>query len=427
MHSELICILTVVVSSQPNDKQDARTLVDPDAVLVLPPLLTNATLMRKVSDKLITPFNQMTTFYVRRSVEKAFQMDEQPHNLSLNMNKPLLSNPPHISSAVDDVMYIVNQIIQRSLATSQRAVIASVIPTISRVLSSDFVAMIQRKMRDESYPKPSVQGGLPPEHVIVAFLVLLNNLDVATDYIKRIVRSKLDTLSASSGAGDETPLARGINDMYPFNHDATFVRTALSNLEGSFEAKTTELINDGIYLVFKNVMKPRLRPILADTFRDIDYGLSEEELEEINRLAEQDNDESTASDDVVLRRFQSGWEALTKPIARVLTEANFDRLLTYVLQHLGEVLEKRIWAHYGRINSIGAVRLERDIAAMVSLVVRGARYALRDSFTRCSQICLVMNMEEDEWEEVKVQREDEGVEWKIDAQDRERARGLVRG
>ena len=131
----------------------------------MPQFLSNSSLYKKVSKNLVEPFNVMTTFFFRRSVEKAFQLDESPSDLNLNPNKPLGANPPFITSAVDDVMYIVNQVLQRSLATSQRAVVSSVVPTIGRVLGSDFVGMIQRKMRDESYPKPVIQGGLPPEEI----------------------------------------------------------------------------------------------------------------------------------------------------------------------------------------------------------------------------------------------------------------------
>ncbi|MCJ1474074.1 hypothetical protein MMC13_002732 [Lambiella insularis] len=396
-------------------------------ILTMPPLLTNSRLLKKVSERLISPFNVMTTFYFRRSVERAFQLDEQPPDLSLNMNKPIPSNAPYITSAVDDVMYIVNQVIQRSLATSQRDVVASVVPTIARVLGSDFVGMVQRKMRDESYPKGAVQGALPPEHIIVAFLVLINNLDIATDYVKRIVHSRLESASDPSPASGTDTAATPMLDLYPFNHDAVFVTNSLKSLQTSFETKTSELISDGLLVIYKNVMKPRLRPILADSFRDIDYALSEDDLEALSRDA--DTDSAPLADDAVPRLFQYGWDALTKPIARLQTDATFAKLLGMVIAYLGEVLEKRVWSYYGRINSLGAVRLERDIANIVSVVVRGGRYALRDAFTRCTQICLVMNMEDDEWEELQALeegQEGEQVEWRIGKEERARAKAMVR-
>ena len=95
-----------------------------EAPLTFPSFLTHSTLQKKVTDLLIEPFNTMAAFFFRRSVEKSFQLDEPPADLTLNPNKPLGSNPPFITSAVDDVMYIVNQVLQRALTTSQRAVVA---------------------------------------------------------------------------------------------------------------------------------------------------------------------------------------------------------------------------------------------------------------------------------------------------------------
>lgn len=398
--------------------------------MIAPPVLTHSTLSCKISDRLIAPFNVMTTFFLRRSVEKAFQLDEQPTDLSLNPTKNLRSNPPFITTAVDDVMYIVNQVIERSLATAQRAVISSVIPTVARVLSSDFIGMIQRKMRDESYPKAAIQGATPPEHIIIAFFVLLNNLDVATDYVSRIVLSRVDiSPTVTRPEGGTNAAATSIESMYPFEQDSTFVISSLRSLQQSFESKSSELISDGIYVVFKNVVKPRLRPILADTFRDIDYRMTTEELEAVSQEGGAENDGENSSEFAVQRQFQRGWDALTKPIARILTERNFDRLLSTIITYLGEVLEKRIWSYYGRVNAIGATRLERDIANIVGVAVRGRRYSLRETFARCMQICLVMNMEEDEWDESQrgaaADLRDDDFEWKIDSEERLRARAML--
>ncbi|KAI9800135.1 MAG: hypothetical protein M1833_003462 [Piccolia ochrophora] len=410
-----------------------------DNTLSIPPVLSDSNLSKKVSDRLVLPFNAMTTFFFRRSVEKAFQLDEQPTDLTLGLNKPIHSNPPFITSAVDDVMYIVNKVLQRSVATSQRAVVAGVVPTIGRVLGSDFVGMIQRKLRDESYPKPVVPGGMPPEDKIVAFLVLLNNLDVATDYIKRIVQGRIEAGTASNPGTDDDGAPTPLSDLFPFDHDAVFITNTLTTMQHSFEGKTSELISDGIHVSFDRIVKPRLRPILADAFRDVDYLLTDEELAELRThheagaadddLYEHTADAAPIQEDIVKRRFEHAWDALMRPLRRLATERNFDKLLATSVTYLaGKVLEKRIWSYYGRVNERGAARLERDVAAVVGCVVRAGRYALRDAFARCTQICLVMNMEDDEWEEV-VAGADGGegdVPWRLDADERARARSMVK-
>lgn len=390
----------------------------PGASSTVPSFLTNSTLAQKVSVRLISPFNAMTTFFFRRSVEKAFQLDEQPPDLTLNPHKPLSSNPPHISSAVDDIMYIVNKVLQQSLATSQKEVVASVVPTLARVMGSDFIGMIQRKMRDESYPKAAIQGALPPEHTIIAFLVLVNDLDVAMDYIKQIIRSNIEP-SATSEPATTNPL----DNLFPLAQEAEAVGNVLRSLEATFESKTIELLNDGIHVVFNNVMKPRLRPILLDAFRDIDYQLGPEELEE---LAQEEGREEEDGE-LVRRRFQHGWDALTKPIGRIMTESTFDKLLATIVSYLSKLLEKKIWSYHGRINELGAVRLERDVNNIAGIVVHGKKYAYRDAFLKCSQICIVMNMEEDEWEELQLHPDSQGeIADRLSPEERARARAMVK-
>ncbi|KAL8728144.1 MAG: hypothetical protein Q9166_005594 [cf. Caloplaca sp. 2 TL-2023] len=400
-------------------------------VLKVPSFITNSGLSRKIADRLTMPINVMTTFMLRRSVERAFQLDEQPSGLSLNPSKALPSNPPYISSAVDDVMYIVNQVVERSLVTSQRPVISSVLPSVTRVLDSDFIGMIQRKMRDESYPKAAIQGVLPPETTIVAFLILINDLDIGCDYVRRIVQSWVEGYAASNSSGEDAERSsKFLGSLYPFEEDALYAAKALKSLQQSFEAKASELISDGIYVVFKNVVKPRLRPLLSDAFRDIDYQMNEDGLEDTGRPVEDDEGSDHVANDGVREHFQRGWDALTMPIARIFTHGNFERLLTAMISYLADVLEKRIWSYYGRINEYGAIRLERDIASLVNIVVRGSRYGIRDAFVRCTQICLVMNMEEDEWAETQASITSaanvaEDTEWKLDGDERIRARAMV--
>jgi conserved oligomeric Golgi complex subunit 4 len=370
-----------------------------------PTFLLNASLTQKVNTRILTPFATMTTFFFRRSVEKAFQLDENPPSLSLNPHKPLNNNPPHISSAIDDIMYIISKIISQSLATSQTQLVLNIIPTLSRVMASDFLGMIQRKMRDESYPKAAIAGALPPEHIIVAFIVLINDLDIAIEYTSQIIDKQLQSPDA-------------ITMLFPLPSDAVAVTKSLRAFNSAFTEKTQSLVSDAATVLFGNVMKPRLRPILLDAFRDTDYASTDSDT------APSDGEEldPEVKAEQVRLRFNHGWDALTKPIARLMTPNTFSNLLALVLSYLSKLLEKRIWTYTGRINSSGAQRLERDVNAIIRAVVQGRKYEVRDIFLRCVQICTVMNMEAEEWEELGGQ---EGVADRLTAEERERARGIV--
>ena len=396
-------------------------IASPEEPLVLPDLLVKSALGRKISGHLTIPFNIMTTFFFRRSVEKAFQLDELPSGLTLNPSKPLDGSGPYIISAVDDVMYIVNAVLQRSLSTSQRDVISSVIPTISRVLGSDFVGMIQRKMRDESYPKPVIQGGFPPEDKIIAFIVLINSLDVANEYISRIVTTRLQPSDQANGANP-------LQESFPFSHDFTFVTNALENLNITFNSKTSDLITDGLRVLFEQVIRPRLRPVLSDTFRDVDYSLTEENLADL--ALQNDSDEDLDSlNDIVARRFEHSWDAMMKPIQRLMTPKTFSKLLDTTAKYLAKVLEKRMWIFGGKMNILGASRMERDFSGIVGVVARGGKYAIRDVFARVTQVAMLVNMEDEEWEAL-VEEERGGEEemaWVLNMDERSKARALVQG
>ncbi|KAF7558326.1 hypothetical protein G7046_g5841 [Stylonectria norvegica] len=391
-----------------------------DAPLVVPDVLIKSNLYRKVSAKLTTPYNVMSTFFFRRSVEKAFQLDEYPSGLTLGLNKHIESSAPYIILAVDDVMYIVNAVIQKSISTSQRDVIASVVPTVGRVLGSDFVGMIQRKMRDESYPKPVIQGGFPPEEKIIQFIVLINSLDMANEYLTRIISGRIgDYGGQSNGSVQGGPL----QESFPFERDVTFVTNALHTLQTTFVAKTLELLNEGIQVLFNQVVKLRLRPILSDTFRDADYTLTEDDLAEI---AQQNDEEEEDMLEQVPRRFERGWDQLMKPIARLMTPGTYATLLDITARYLSKVFEKRILSYSGRTNAFGAIRIERDFSSIVDIISKG-NYAVKEVFVKMTQLLMVANMEDDEWEELVALDGDDGIDWVLTEDERHKARNLVRG
>ena len=326
-------------------------------------------------------------------------------------------------------MYIVSQILAKALQTSQQAVVASTVPTISRVLSSDFIGMIQRKLRDEHYPRAATKGSPPLDTTIVAFLVLLNNLDVAMDYTRRIVRSHIDQLPrAEMVQGTNNQVSTLIENYFPLGHDAALVRDSLGNLESSFALKASELITDGVYVAFKNIFKSRVRLVLAEAFREGDYLLKQETEDTLDNIGGKGNHGSEGIGAEVWEKFQAGWERLSQPLLRLLTERNCEKLLNLLASFLSEMLEKKIWSYYRRLDHHGAVRLERDIAGIVNIVIRGGRYRLREAFSRCMQICLIMNMEREEWEGLlnTSSGTDQMTEWQLDKDERLRARTMIR-
>ncbi|KAI1843333.1 hypothetical protein JX266_010507 [Neoarthrinium moseri] len=388
-----------------------------DAVLSMPDALTHSNLSKKISAKLTSPYQVMSQFFFRRSVEKAFQLDESPSGLSLNSNKVIDGNPPFIISAVDDTMYIVSAVVERCLSTSQRDVVGSVVPIISRVLGSDFIGVIQRRMQHDCYPKPAMQGGFPPEDKIIAFIVLINSLDIANEYLTRIISTRLGKSEEPNGAPKTNHLAAS----FPFEHDANAVTSALETLKSSFALKSNELLTEGIAHLFSNVVEKRLRVVMTDTFRDADYALTEDELAEIAQQNDQDEEQLL---DHVQRQFERYWNALMRPIERIMTAKPFALLMNRTAKELATTLERRVWRYGGKANAYGAIRMERDFSGIISIVTKG-NYSLRELFSKVSQTLMIANMEDDEWEELVAEGED-GIDWVLSEDERRRARNLIR-
>lgn len=194
-------------------------------------------------------------------------------------------------------------------------------------------------------------------------------------------------------------------------------------MQNSFTTKGTELLTDGVSVAFHQIIKPRIRPMLLDAFRNVDYSISTAEA------AEALEDDEDSEEDLVPTRFTTSWTSLTKPLKRIMTKPTWNRLLAKVLPEVAASLERRLWGMNGRLSELGATKLERDVSGIVAAACGEGKYGLRDCFGRCAQIIMVAGMEEEEWEEVEAEVEGEGEEggivWVLGREERGRARGLL--
>ncbi|KAF5644183.1 conserved oligomeric golgi complex component 4 [Fusarium tjaetaba] len=340
--------------------------------LPLPKFLDQCDLHEKISEKLIEPYRLTATFLFRRSVERAFEIDTTPSGLSLS--KPHDGSPPFILQAVDDIIYVVDNLIQHVISTGNRELAVSVMLAISRVLESDFIGIIHRRMRDECYPKPPAQGGFPPEEKVLSFMILMNTLDLAKEYIERIASSR-GYVSETQRVGVATASTQTLRDSFPFLRDAD------------------SLLNDGIRALFDELLWPSTRLVLTTSFQDAVYDMSEGES-----LDEEDVDRDTMEQ--VPARFEGEWLALTRPLKRIMTPRTYAALMSLTANKLATVLEKRAWSFSGRVTALGSLRLESDFSGIISVITKD-NYALREPFTRLQEILALANMEDDEWDELE--------------------------
>ncbi|KAI5797952.1 COG4 transport protein-domain-containing protein [Peziza echinospora] len=445
----------------------------PPPPLQIPPLVESSMLSTKISARLISPYQTLTTFFLRRSIEKAFQLEEPPPDLpplpltpltpqnTLNFTKlpPLSagSGGGYISSSVDDVMFIVDKILQRTLQTGQADLAIAVIAMVGRVLAGEWVGMVARRLRDEGGLRPATVGGggpiaagavtgpIPFDTPLVQYLVLINNLDVAKTYLRRIVDGYTQPPppppSSSDPSGPENQQAKpqlGEDALPPLEHlfpipsktaDAGHVRSSLNALlTAHLLPKTAETTTTALTQLFEKVVRPRIRNLVAEAWRDVDYSLL---LHPTTTSSTSSTTSPTSSSSThIPDKFRSLLYPLLYPFKLLLLDAPFSNLLTLAAKFLARQLEKKVIgvAQQG-VREVEVIALERDVSGVVGVVVGLGRYDVREVFSRVVQVCLVLGMEEEEEDGEGGgggEGGDGGWEWKLSREERRKVRGMVR-
>lgn len=401
------------------DYSNEKNTNESGSVLYMPELLKNSNFEKKVTTKLGPAFEAMSTFVFRRSVEKALQLEEMPDNSAI-----YTTETPLVTSVVEDVMYILNIILQQSLESGELMLIKNILNATRRILESDFVGAMQRKLRDEapravsnvpnstSSSSSSIVSRLstPPlvgvhakrgpsgyglaglsgsdEIRLRSFLIYINNLQVASDYTDRIIK--------------------GINyeDSLPFDDDAIKAKAMLDSLSRSFQARCDELMNDSLQVAFKQVVSTRIRNFTHSIFKNVDFMVSpkSQETAEFNGTIQPSE------------QFNIEWDTLMAGFTKFMAPKAYTNLISQAAVLLSKTLETRVWSLEGKVNELGAIQLDREISRIIGKVSNG-RYKLRDKFIRVAQIIMIIGLDDAE--------DEEGIQWVLSNEERRRAR-LIR-
>lgn len=401
------------------DYSNEKNTNESGSVLYMPELLKNSNFEKKVTTKLGPAFEAMSTFVFRRSVEKALQLEEMPDNSAI-----YTTETPLVTSVVEDVMYILNIILQQSLESGELMIIKNILNATRRILESDFVGAMQRKLRDEApravsnVPNSTSSGSssivsrlsTPPlvgvhakrspggyglaglsgsdEIKLRSFLIYINNLQVASDYTDRIIK--------------------GVNyeDSLPFDDDAIKAKELLDSLSRSFQARCDELMNDSLQVAFKQVVSTRIRNLTHSIFKNVDFMVSpkSQETAEFNGTIQPSE------------QFNIEWDTLMAGFTKFMAPKAYTNLISQAAVLLSKTLETRVWSLEGKVNELGAIQLDREISRIIGKVSNG-RYKLRDKFIRVAQIIMIIGLDDAE--------DEEGIQWVLSNEERRRAR-LIR-
>ncbi|KDE05958.1 hypothetical protein MVLG_03644 [Microbotryum lychnidis-dioicae p1A1 Lamole] len=348
-------------------------------------MIEESELGQMLSEKLRAVYQPLSIWYLRSSIEKAQQMDE----LDLNSS-------PYLSSSLDDTFYILKKTLYRLLSTNHVETVVGMAKEIRTIVDRDVGEVWKYKMdgafKEFNFSSSAMAVGnviVGGVHVNVpggrareeekerkeaaarsAFITYLNNLDTASEYTLRMIDEMLAGEALQSSFFVEAELER-----------AKVAFLGVRSLEERFKS----ILRSGLDTLFNQLSRPRLRPLLADVYKDISYVLNEDTFAE----AEYRDD--------VRKRFIKGWEALLAGYRQSMTSANYNLFFAhsiFVLVRPWESLMRSL-----NFTELGALKFDKDLRSIQSYLSNQAPFSsamMRESFSRLNQIAMVLTMESEE-------------------------------
>ncbi|KJE05052.1 hypothetical protein I311_01145 [Cryptococcus gattii NT-10] len=327
---------------------------------------------RAIENLLKVYYEPLEFWFLRMSIEKAHKIDTAD-----------LTTEPHLSSILDDTFYLLKLVLSRLLSCGSLSTLENMRRKIAEVVEKDYTDVIRRKM-DNVY---SLAGGgdraereKREKDQREAFGIYLNDLDVSADYMERLID---ETLQRLPQVYIEPEMASVKDELEGFKDIGNRFRSV---------CKT------GLEQLFNQLTRPRLRPILDDAYRDVNYVLDDDAFQEAEEL------------DLVRKRFVKSWDSLILGYRETFTEHNFQTFFSLAVEVLVRHWEKMILSM--RFTELGAIRYERDIRSVANYLSAQTSFGgAREKFTRLQQIGTILNLDAEE--DPQEFYSNSGVPWRI--------------
>ncbi|KAF5386630.1 hypothetical protein D9615_001767 [Tricholomella constricta] len=321
-----------------------------------------------------TYYIPLEVWYTRTSIDKA-------HRLSTTD----VSQLPPTTTTPDDVFYILKIVTSRLLSTGSPEGVKSTFEQLRDVMEQDYVGIIKKKLDDvyRTGSSGAVSRGEKAERDNrVAFIIMLNDLDISSSHLERLMRDL---------SGNQTINQHFIeqNQRAIKNHLSAF-----SNLV----SKLRSTLRLGIEQMFNQLMRPKLRTLISDVYKDISYVLDDDAY-------------STAEyQDTVRKRFIKAWESLVDGYKDTFTESNYRLIFGLTLDVILRPWEKFIITL--KFTELGAVRFDRDLRSITAYLASQTAFGdAREKFVRIQQISTLLNLDNEE--DVEEFYNSSGITWKL--------------
>ncbi|XP_032219195.1 conserved oligomeric Golgi complex subunit 4 isoform X2 [Nematostella vectensis] len=333
-----------------------------DVNKVLDKLINNSGVNRRMQE-LIGSYITMEEYFMRETAMKAVKMDYYE-------GEP---DEAVTSSMVDDVFFIVQKSVRRSLSSSCVDAVCAMLNHASSLLSSEYCDVLKTKVK-AGFPtggldlsgmfqgKIQVASTAESEAGRKAFLVILNNLEVSSENIQKLKKYLEAECERNPNLGDAAKMK---------------LESCLSDLVSTANI-FKDLLQEGICHLCANAVMPRLKPLI-DGFSSISHNISEEEFSyyEVN--------------DPFIQNFITHLDSVLTSFKGPLTTSNYDSLVSYVATDITALVEKAVIKT--NFNRLGGLQLDKELRSLVGYLTAVTQWTIRDKFARLTQISTLLNLE----------------------------------
>ncbi|KAJ2493111.1 Golgi transport complex subunit 4 [Coemansia sp. RSA 2050] len=298
------------------------------------------------------------------------------------------------SSCVGDMFFVAKTALEHAIATQQPAAVEAVSQSVIGVMNSALLATVESRALSKwnavsgtkssqlstvsselSWRLPGVgsvadtQAEDSPINPVAAhqrgILVSVNNLDLAGQYLQKTA-DELKTRVTGEWA------------RIPQRDHVTRAQKALDAF-GAFLAKFTHAKQRSLEQFGAQVIKPWMRAILQQSYRDIKYVLTDEEFNDVQ------------NDNLFQKRFVLKFGLLVRQLKQRLTAGNLAAALDIAASSLAVDWERAI--RQSKFNMLGGIMFEKDVREIQRYLELESDTMLRKKFLRLIQSASVLAVE----------------------------------
>ncbi|OWB77314.1 hypothetical protein B5S32_g1476 [[Candida] boidinii] len=244
---------------------------------VYPPPLIKSTFMLKVKKTITLSFDALSTFALRRTIERAYQLEQFPdldHQLTIcvkylslimrsssasvttNLNS-LSPDLPPVSSMIDDITISLNLIMLQTISSGQATTIRAMISNVRRVLENDFLNILIRKLQDFTPRSNTLLLTSSAFQSLKNNIGLLNNGTSSASKLSspRSGTPPIGNIGNNNSSSNATTGSNAMNALGALNNPNSFVRGATSALNAAININGTESENStklGCFIIILN-------------------------------------------------------------------------------------------------------------------------------------------------------------------------------